>query len=133
MTTILEARNWAAFRIEQLRSDSHWARTPEIRQSADKEIEVLETLVEASRREPEKAPEDLYAWSMQGQSWSDDPYYVASSAPMRPVTVVAATKKDAIAKASTILGSAGDHRHWKFFRINAKDLRLMTDAEKEKL
>lgn len=75
----------------------------------------------------------MYAWSMIGTSWSDDPYYVASGRPGRPVTVVATERQEAINEAARMLGDAGSHRHWQFTQIKAKDLRLMSDGEEEKL
>jgi len=74
-----------------------------------------------------------YAWSMIGWNWSDDSYYVAPRGNGIPVTVVAETKKAAIHEADRVLGGAGRGRHWQFTNIKAKDLRLLTDAEKEKL
>lgn len=61
---------------------------------------------------------------MRGQSWSDDTYYVASSAPFKPIEVIASTQDEAIEEAVRMLGDAGRDRHWKFFNIKARDVRL---------
>lgn len=68
-----------------------------------------------------------YAWKMVAQSWDDDPYYVASSSPLIPVEVVAATKQEAINEAAKVLGDAGRGRHWQFYRISARDVRLVKE------
>jgi hypothetical protein len=70
-----------------------------------------------------------YAWKMTAQSWSDDSYYVGSSMPVKEVEVVASTQPEAIEEAARMLGSAGQHRHWKFFGISARDVRLVKEVE----
>lgn len=75
--------------------------------------------------------EALYAWDMRAQSWRDDPYYVSSSAPIYPVEVVASTKQEAIQEAARVLGSAGDHRHWRFSQIKGRDVRLVNKEKQD--
>lgn len=66
-----------------------------------------------------------YAWKMVGQSWSNDTYYVGSSYPYQKVEVVASTRQEAINEAARMLGNAGNGRHWRFFDIKARDVRLI--------
>lgn len=70
-----------------------------------------------------------YQWKIAAQQWRDDPYYVASSAPIQKVTVVAPTKQEAINEAARILGPAADHRHWRYWVGEATDIRLLTPTE----
>lgn len=76
--------------------------------------------------------ETLYAWDMKAQQWRDDPYYVASSAPMERVTVVAATRKQAFAELWRVLGPASSHRHWKGWVMGCKDARLVNQDEADR-
>ena len=71
-----------------------------------------------------------YAFSLTAQQWRTDPYYVGSSAPVHRLTVVAATKQEAINEGARVLGEASAHRYWRFWVKSMKDVRLLTDAEK---
>ena len=66
-----------------------------------------------------------YVWKMQAQAWSNDTYYVASSKPIKPIEVIASTQDEAIEEAVRMLGDPGRDRHWKFFGIKARDVRLV--------
>ena len=72
--------------------------------------------------------ETLYAWDMKAQQWRDDPYYVASSAPIEKVTVVAATRAEAFKELWRVLGPASSHRRWKGWVLGCKDARLIQEA-----
>ena len=72
-----------------------------------------------------------YVFKLTAQQWHTDPYYVRSSAPVHQLTVVAATKQEAINEGARVLGEAADHRYWRFWVKSMKDVRLLTDVEKE--
>lgn len=74
-----------------------------------------------------------YAFKMKAQSWARDPYYVASSAPVRELTIVASTENEAREEAKRILPGLADDRYWKFWVVSTKDIRLLTDAEKAEM
>jgi hypothetical protein len=82
---------------------------------------------------PQEPQEAQYAWPISAQQWDDDPYYVASSWPVHKVVVVASNQKDAIAEALRLLGESKRGRHWRTWTGKAKDLRLLTEAEKAEL
>lgn len=73
----------------------------------------------------------LYAWEMKAQQWRDDPYYVASSAPMQKVTVVAPTRPAAFEELWRVLGPAASGRHWKGWVLSAKDIRIPVGGDDE--
>lgn len=70
-----------------------------------------------------------YAFKMDAQQWRDDPYYVASSAPVQKLTVVASTKADAVTEALRVLGTPERYRHWKIWVRDATDVRLVPQDE----
>lgn len=66
-----------------------------------------------------------YAFKCDAQQWRDDSYYVASSAPVYPVTVVAATKAEAVTEVLRVLGPAERYRVWKVWVRETTDVRLV--------
>jgi hypothetical protein len=70
-----------------------------------------------------------YVFKLTAQQWRDDPYYVASSAPVHSVEVVASTKQEAIDEAARMLGPAASHRYWRFWVKSSRDIRIPEPAE----
>jgi hypothetical protein len=66
-----------------------------------------------------------YAFTLRAQQWRDDPYYVASSAPMHTLTVVASTKQEAFNEAERVLGAPDRYRYWRYWVTETKDVRLI--------
>lgn len=66
-----------------------------------------------------------YAFEVKAQQWRDDPYYVASSAPVHKLTVVAETIAGARTEARNLLGPPSSHRVWKLWVGQGRDLRLV--------
>jgi hypothetical protein len=54
----------------------------------------------------------LFRFEMQYVAWDNDPYYVRWWDEARPITVLAATKDDAVAKARDVLGKAPQGRFY---------------------
>lgn len=65
-----------------------------------------------------------YAFKLTAQQWRDDPYYVGSSAPVKQITVVAATQAEAFTEAVRVLGPSADHWYWRFWVESVVDARL---------
>lgn len=71
--------------------------------------------------------ENLYQFTFDMQTWDRDPYYVASGAPVyRDISVIASTKQEAMVEGERLMGSPGSGRYWRFFKIKAVDVRLIT-------
>ena len=66
-----------------------------------------------------------YAFEVTAQQWRTDPYYVASSAPVHKVEVVASTEDEARAEAKRVLGPPADHRYWRTWIKRGRDVRLI--------
>ncbi len=65
-----------------------------------------------------------YAFKLTAQQWPDDPYFVASSAPVKKITVVAATQAEAFTEAVRVLGPSDSDRYWRFWVDSVVDVRL---------
>lgn len=70
-----------------------------------------------------------YVFKVKAQQWLDDPYYVASSAPMHELAVIAETKAGARAEALRVLGKPADYRYWRTWTTQGKDVRLIANVE----
>lgn len=70
-----------------------------------------------------------YSWKFKAQAWDKDPYYVASSAPIKNVTVVASTEDEARAEAERMLPPLRNGYYYRFWLIKAKDVRLLKKQE----
>lgn len=72
-----------------------------------------------------------YAYTMRAQAWNRDSYYVASSAKVHEVAVVASSEEDARAEARRILPELNSSHYYRFWLDKVKDIRLLSDKEKE--
>jgi hypothetical protein len=66
----------------------------------------------------------LYQFKMRARASRDDPYYVTTSGPYVPITVIAENRRAAFVAAEMALGPAGNHRHWRFAVDQIIDARL---------
>ncbi len=66
-----------------------------------------------------------YSFDVTAQQWRQDPYYVASSAPIQKITVIASTKQGAVEEARRVLGTPDAHRYWRVWIGAARDVRLV--------
>lgn len=65
-----------------------------------------------------------FAFKMRAVQRRDNSYHETDWDKAIPVTVVAATKQEAIDKAGGALGEAGSNRHWVFRVASVKDMLL---------
>lgn len=68
-----------------------------------------------------------YAFTIKAQAWRVDPYYVASSQPVKNLTVVASTEAEAKAEARRVLGEIDNAWYWRFWVIESRDARLVRE------
>lgn len=71
-----------------------------------------------------------YVFDVTIQSWDRDPYYVASSAPVHKLEVVASTDEEARAEAKRVMGEPEHGRYWRTWIKRGRDIRLIA-AEQE--
>lgn len=74
-----------------------------------------------------------YAFKLNAQAWRRDPYYVASSQPVKVLTVIATTEEEAKVEALRVLGAIDRSWYWRFWVVWARDIRLLTEKQKEEL
>ncbi|WP_336790412.1 hypothetical protein [Gordonia malaquae] len=68
--------------------------------------------------------EPQFRFDMWATTRPDDPYYYTNWDNKDRITVVAATKQEAMRQAQTALGPAGRRRHWVFQTISVIDHRI---------
>ena len=66
-----------------------------------------------------------YSWEFKVQAWRTDRYYVGSSQPVDRITVVASTEVEAKVEARRMLGPLNSGWYYRFWLIEAKDIRLL--------
>ena len=66
-----------------------------------------------------------YSWKFKAQAWRTDPYYVASSQPIKRVIVAASTEDEARDEARRMLGPLLHGWYYRFWLVKAKDIRLL--------
>lgn len=75
---------------------------------------------------------NMFVFSMVYVARSNDPYFYTRWDLAKPIEIVAATKREAINKAGTVLGSAGTHRHWVFQVKSIRDALITASNQEDK-
>lgn len=72
-----------------------------------------------------------YAFEVTAQQWREDPYYVASGAPVHKIEVIASTEEEARAEAKRDLGPAQTYWYWRTWIKRGRDIRLVAAEERD--
>lgn len=118
-------------KIECADCQSEWGWCPDERGNHSRLISEAEAHRRNFKQQGDPKNMTDYAFTLTAQQWRDDPYYVASSAPVHKVTVVASTKQEAFNEAERVLGAPSSHRYWRYWVKEMKDVRLIPPTLKQ--